>query len=96
MSVQPKARRTEVVGVQHGELRIKLCAPPVEGAANRECLRFLADLTGTAKSRVRLLYGDKSRKKVILIQGTNAERLVEIFEALGYGEERPSPTSNGS
>lgn len=94
--VLPNARRTEVVGVQQGALKIRLCAPPVEGAANRECVRFLAHLTGTGKNRVHVLYGDKSRKKVILIRGTTVERLMAIFQSLGYGEERHSPTSNGS
>lgn len=93
--VLPNARRTEVVGVEQGALKIRLCAPPVEGAANKECMRFLAHLAGTAKNRVRVLYGDKSRKKVILIRGTTAERLMAVFQSLGYGEERHLPTSNG-
>lgn len=96
LRVQPNARKTELAGIQDGFLKLKVCAPPVEGAANRECLRFFSDLTGTAKNRVVLLHGDRSRNKVVLIQGTSAERLVEIFQALGIGEERHSPTSNGS
>ncbi|WP_211334758.1 DUF167 domain-containing protein [Desulfosoma caldarium] len=94
--VQPNARRTELAGVQQGALKIKVCAPPLEGAANRECVRFLADLAGTSKSRVRVLQGNKSRNKVILIRGTTAERLMAVFQTLGFGEGRHSPTSNGS
>lgn len=94
--VQPNARKTELGGIQDGALKIKVCAPPVEGAANKECLRFLADFTGTAKNRVVLLQGEKSRTKVVLIKGTSAEKLAGLFAAFGEGEERHSPTSNGS
>ncbi len=94
--VQPNARKTEVAGIQDGALKIKVCAPPVEGAANKECVRFLADLTGTAKNRVVVLHGEKSRTKVVLIKGTSAEKLAELFAAFGEGEERHSPPSNGS
>ncbi|MEJ5364148.1 MAG: DUF167 domain-containing protein [Desulfosoma sp.] len=94
--VQPNARKTEVGGLQDGAVKIKVCAPPVEGAANRECLRFLASLTATAKNRVVLLQGEKSRTKVVLIKGTSAEELANLFRAFGLSEERHSPTSNGS
>lgn len=94
--VQPNARKTQWNGVQEGAVKIKVCAPPVEGAANKECLRFLAALTGTAKNRVVLLQGEKSRTKVVLIKGTSAEKLANVFRAFGLGEERHSPTSNGS
>lgn len=94
--VQPNARKTELVGVQDGAVKMKVNAPAVEGAANKECLRFWADLTGTSKNRVVLLHGEKSRKKLVLLKGTSAEKLAEIFRAFGFGQERHSPTSNGS
>lgn len=94
--VQPNARKTELVGVQGGAVKIKVSAPPVEGAANKECARFLADLTGSAKNRVVLLQGERSRTKVFLIKGTIAEKLASIFLAFGVAEERHSSTSNGS
>ncbi len=94
--VQPKSRKTELVGVQGGAVKIKVSAPPVEGAANKECARFLADLTGSAKNRVVLLQGEKSRNKVFLIKGISAEKLASVFQAFGVAEERHSSTSNGS
>jgi len=42
--VQPGARKTVLAGLYEGAVKIKVCAPPVEGAANKECLRFLAAL----------------------------------------------------
>ena len=94
--VQPGARKTVLAGLYEGAVKIKVCAPPVEGAANKECLRFLAALVGTAKNRVVLLRGHRSRIKLVLIKGTSAENLASIFQAFGVGEERPSPPSNGS
>lgn len=66
--VQPRASRNELVGVQGEELRLRLTSPPVEGAANRLCCEFLADLCGVAKSQVVLLSGAKSRHKRLLVR----------------------------
>ena len=44
--VQPRASRNEVTGWRDGVLSVRLTAPPVEGAANRACRDFLADLLG--------------------------------------------------
>src|SRR5690349_9294235 len=41
--VQPKASRTEYVGIHGNALKIRVAAPPVDGAANDELVRFLAD-----------------------------------------------------
>ncbi|MDO3380167.1 DUF167 domain-containing protein [Geoalkalibacter halelectricus] len=67
--VQPRASRNEIVGLRGDELRVRLTSPPVEGAANRLCCEFLADLCGVAKSRVELLSGAKSRHKRLLVRG---------------------------
>ena len=71
LRVQPGARRTEVVGV-HGEgaeacLRIRLAAPPVEGKANAELVRFLCDAFGVPSRAVVLLRGEASRQKRVRI-----------------------------
>lgn len=68
--VQPGARNTEIVGL-YGEpprLKIKLKAPPVEGKANQELIRFLSDLLGVAKNSIEILRGDKSSRKDLCIR----------------------------
>ncbi|HEX9166317.1 MAG TPA: DUF167 domain-containing protein [Gemmatimonadales bacterium] len=67
--VQPRASRTEVVG-RHGDaIKIRLKAPPVDGAANEELLRFLAERLGTAGAAVTLIRGATSRAKTVAISG---------------------------
>jgi len=68
LHVQPGATRTEVAG-RHGDaLKIRLAASPVDGKANRELLRFLADVFGVPLRNVTLVRGDLSRHKVVRIE----------------------------
>ena len=72
---QPRASRTEVAG-EHGDaLKIRLAAPPVEGAANAELLSFLAKRLGVSKSAVRLLKGERGRQKLVEVEGLDPEEL---------------------
>ena len=78
--VSPNARRSEFSGWTMDEkgrpvLLIKLRAAPVEGAANKEFLRFLTEVLDCPKSQVTLLRGETSRLKVVEFPATAAERL---------------------
>ncbi len=63
VSVSPNAKKTELVGWHDGALRIRLQAPPVEGAANEALRKWLAQSLGLPTARVQLLRGDTSRRK---------------------------------
>lgn len=67
--VQPRASRSEIVGEFNGALKVRLAAPPVDGEANEELIRFLAKLFGVSRSRVSILSGLASRNKVIRVEG---------------------------
>ena len=67
LQVQPGAKRTEVAGTHGDALRIRLAAPPVEGKANAELLRYLARAFGVPQRDVTLVRGDSSRQKVVRI-----------------------------
>jgi uncharacterized protein (TIGR00251 family) len=73
--VQPRSSRSELAGIQQGALKLRLTAPPVEGAANEECLRVLAKLLEVPPSRLRLIKGHKSRRKAILIMAGDVESI---------------------
>jgi uncharacterized protein (TIGR00251 family) len=65
--VVPNAPRTCVAG-RHGEaIKIKLHAPAIEGRANEELIRFVAEALGLPRAAVRLLRGGKSREKIIAV-----------------------------
>lgn len=69
--VQPRASRTELAGIHGGALKLRIAAPPVDGAANLELLRFLAELLGVPRSRLALVAGSGARRKLVLVQGVS-------------------------
>lgn len=68
VNVVPRASKSEVVGEVNGVLRVRIAAPPVDGAANEELLRVLAKKFGVAKSRVTLIGGLSSRNKKVRVE----------------------------
>jgi uncharacterized protein len=73
--LQPRARRTEVVGERAGAVVIRVSAPPVDGKANAALCAFLADRAGVARSRVRIVRGTASRDKLVRVEGVDASTL---------------------
>ena len=75
ITVQPRASRTEIVG-EHGEtVKIRIAAPPVEGAANEELIRFLAKQLHVPASAVRVVSGQSGRRKLVEIEGVGADQV---------------------
>ena len=87
--VQPRASRNEACGIQGEELKLRLTAPPVDDAANRLCVEFLAGLLGVAKSRVTVIAGAKSRHKTIRVSDIGCEA-VRALLASTEKQEKPS------
>lgn len=77
--VQPRASRNELCGLQGDELKIRLTSPPVEDAANKLCVEFLAKNLGVAKSRVTIVGGTKSRHKMICVDGVTARDILSLL-----------------
>lgn len=63
ISVSPNAKKTELVGWHDGALRVRLAAPPVDGAANDALRKWLAKEMGIPQSQVELLRGASGRRK---------------------------------
>jgi uncharacterized protein len=77
--VQPRAARTELAGLHDDHPKIRLAAPPVDGAANAALVEFVAKRLDIAKSRVRVVGGLTSRRKVLEIEGVRAEAVSEAL-----------------
>jgi uncharacterized protein len=77
--VQPRASRCEICPPKDGELRLRLTSPPVEDAANKQCVELIAKALGIAKSRVSIRAGAKSRHKTVKVEGVESAELVALF-----------------
>ncbi len=73
--VIPRSSRNQIVGVENDALKIRLTAPPVEGAANAALIEFIADWLHVRKSAVSIVGGDKSRNKRVRVSGVTAEQV---------------------
>jgi len=78
--VQPNAKRNEVVGAHGDALKIKIAAPPVEGAATEALLEFIAARLGVKRQAVEILRGATNRQKVVLVHGTTAEAILDALQ----------------
>jgi len=76
LHVQPRASRTEVAGWHGDAVKIRLAAPPVDGAANDALITFLADRLAVPRSVVSLVGGATSRRKRVRIDGLSLERVL--------------------
>lgn len=86
LRVQPGAKRNAILGVygegEQAQLKIALQVPPVEGKANEALIEFLARTFGIPKSSVKLLSGESSRSKVVLLNGLSGDVATEELSKL--------------
>ena len=71
--VAPRSSANRALGLHNGALKIALTAPPVDGAANKALMEFLAKLLDVPRSSVALLSGETSRHKVVSVEGTTLD-----------------------
>ena len=79
--VQPGASRDALVGKIEDAWKISLQAPPVEGRANRACLRYVAGLLGRPPSALAIVRGRSGRLKVIEVEGLSAMEVESRLQA---------------
>lgn len=77
--VQPRASKTEVAGVHDDALRVRVAAPPVDGAANSELIGFLRKALRVRRSDIEILMGGSGRRKTIQVRGRSAQEIRETF-----------------
>jgi uncharacterized protein (TIGR00251 family) len=81
VKVHPRARRSEITGRLGDAWKLALAAPPVDGKANDECVRFFAEWAGVPRARVRIVMGLTSRMKVVEIEGVSQADLERRLKA---------------
>jgi uncharacterized protein (TIGR00251 family) len=77
--VHPRASRSAVDGVHDGALRVRLAAPPVDGAANEELVRLLATVLGVSRKDVGIARGATSRSKLVDVRGVSIEAVRSLI-----------------
>jgi uncharacterized protein (TIGR00251 family) len=82
LHIQPRASKSEVCGVQGDALKVRLTSPPVDGAANKLCREFLAELFHVPKSAVEIISGETSRHKRVKITASDTARLQQIVDSI--------------
>ena len=73
--VQPRAKRSEVVGERDGAVVIRVTAPPVDGKANDAVCRLIAKRAGVPRSAVRIVRGASGRDKQVSVDGLSADQV---------------------
>jgi uncharacterized protein (TIGR00251 family) len=81
--VQPRASRSEVSGVHGAALKVRLSAPPVEGAANEALIALLAERLGVTRRQVRIVAGATSRAKTVEVDGVGRAQVARLAVAPG-------------
>ena len=76
--VVPRASKSEVVGEIEGSLKVRISAPPVDGAANEEVVKVLAKAFSVAKSNVSIVSGETSKTKRVRVIGATPEQLRQL------------------
>ena len=79
VKVHPRARRSGIAGRFGEAWKLDLAAPPVDGKANEECVRFFAELAGVPRARVRIVTGGSSHMKVVEIAGMEQGELEQLL-----------------
>ena len=79
LQIIPNASKDEITGkTEDGTIRVKVQSPPVDGAANKRLIHFIAKTTGVSKTKVRIVQGEKSKYKILEIDGDEKEIMARL------------------
>ena len=78
--VQPRASSDAIAGIHGDALKIRLTAPPVDGAANERLVNFLADIFAVPRRAIKILAGETSRSKIVEIEGVTERDVYRLAQ----------------
>jgi len=76
---QPRASKTEMVGEYAGALRLRIAAPPVDGKANDEVIKFFSKIFEVPNRNVEIVSGDSARDKIIRIHNVTMAQVQTLL-----------------
>ena len=80
--VQPRSSKAEINGVHDGALRVRLTAPPVDGAANRQCIELFSRKMKIPKRAIQIASGASARRKRLKVLGMSMKEVKNILGAV--------------
>ncbi|HJZ12617.1 MAG TPA: DUF167 domain-containing protein, partial [Acidobacteriota bacterium] len=79
VKVIPRSSKTAIIPLSNNTYKIKLTSPPVEDAANRQLIRFLAEKLSIAPSAIEILSGAHSSTKRLKLNGVSETLQAQIL-----------------
>jgi uncharacterized protein len=86
---QPGAKKTELMGLHGNAIKVRVHAPPVDGKANEELIRFLAETCGVSRSQVELVSGATGRSKSFVLRGLSVDQATKALLHQTAGRSAP-------
>lgn len=93
--VQPRSSKNIIAGLHDDALKIKLTAPPVDNAANKMCIKFLAKRLGVSNSRIEIITGQTSRTKQVLLRSDQPKITAREYKRLKKIIQKLIESKNG-
>ncbi|MGB3209843.1 MAG: DUF167 domain-containing protein [Desulforhopalus sp.] len=82
LHVQPNASKSRIIGLHDGCLKLAVAAPPIEGKANKEVVKFLATILGVPGRDVTVKSGVQSRKKTVVVKNLDGIEIRSVLEKI--------------
>ena len=73
MRVSPRASKNQLAGIMGDAVKLRVCAPPVDGKANEAVVEFLAELLDVPRSLISIRTGAAGRRKHVQVDGMTIE-----------------------
>ena len=80
--IHPRSTNNKICGLQDEYLKIHITSPPVDGNANKMCVKFLAKILSVSQSQIAIVSGQNGRKKIIRIDGMNTSEFLKKIPSI--------------
>ena len=80
--IHPRSANNKIYGLQDEYLKIHITSPPVDGNANKMCVKFLAKILSVSQSQIAIVSGQNGRKKIIRIDGMNTSEFLKKIPSI--------------
>ena len=80
--IHPRSANNKICGLQDEYLKIHITSPPVDGNANKTCVKFLAKILSVSPSQIAIFNGEHGRKKIIHIDGISTSEFLKIIPSI--------------